>query len=654
MSVLRDTAIFSGFKLTEGVTNATTGRKPLVVEGVFQRADVLNANHRVYPKALWEKVLTNSSLKEALNNRRMFGEVDHPADWRMALARTSHVITDLKMDESGNIIGKAEILPTPTGLVLEAILRAGCEVGISSRGTGSTSSTNEGHEVVGEDYQLETFDFVATPSTPGAYPKMVMETMERAQAMEARIMDSLFKSVTPAKKEEVNEMSLDGYRALEREASELIRIKVKGIDAATRTLVLNKIEETMGKVIKAGEADKTVAVLSESMLKSLEKKRSKLSPVTEEDVLPQETNVPDYSSAAADKLEDDGDDDADDKEADDEKSSKEENRAMKKFNRLFTEDDDMPEFLKKKADKADGKDSDDKDEAEEVSSADSNSPMEDEETAGEVTSDINAEIPNVSAESIDRRVSAFLREEMPDNFKKDDDKDSDDDDDKDEDAASEYSPEKPVNSSDDIVTATESDIRGLMKVLSKNPAKLESFIRGTIKMVNAERKARRVSEAKAIKFGKVAEAVIKRHKKASKVNEAAGPLAAKYKFVCEAVAELQRRYFSLKNKFLISEALIEAGVPSKERAEWVQTLSTLTTREQLVRGIQKVKALYTEEDEKPSDDKKDDEQSDEKSESTKQPKPGAENLSESKDKHDIFITEGAAIFANARSKRGLR
>src|ERR1017187_7901082 len=241
-NVLRESAPITDLKISEGVADYK-GHKPLFVTGIFQRADVLNANNRVYPRKLWERILSDPTLKDALFRRRVYGAVDHPADWKMSLAMTSHVITNLKMEANGDIVGTAEILPTPTGMVLEALFRANCEVGISSRGTGSTSHTNEGHEVVGEDYQLETFDFVAAPSTPGAYPSIVQEAIEKAKAIEE--IEESKPELSPIKVRsfdapittEVKPMSLEKFRAAEREARELIRAEGAG---KTRDLLREK------------------------------------------------------------------------------------------------------------------------------------------------------------------------------------------------------------------------------------------------------------------------------------------------------------------------------------------------------------------------------------------------------------------------------
>ncbi len=145
----------------------------LVLRGEFGRAGVPTENKRVYTGKLWEQQI--SKLKKALKERKVIGECDHPSDGRTSLRRVSHVITDLYLNDDGILIGEAEILPTACGNDLAAMLRAGVPVGVSSRGYGSTIRNDRGEDVVQEDYQLVTFDFVADPADSSAYPQIISE-----------------------------------------------------------------------------------------------------------------------------------------------------------------------------------------------------------------------------------------------------------------------------------------------------------------------------------------------------------------------------------------------------------------------------------------------------------------------------------------------
>lgn len=140
--------------------------------GEFGHAANPTANGRRYRHSIWEGNI--SRLQANLESRKVLGELDHPTDGRTALQRASHVVTGLQL-EGDRVLGEAEILDTAKGRDLKAILSAGVPVGISSRGFGSTKPGRDGIEEVQDDYKLVTFDFVAEPADPSAYPEVVFE-----------------------------------------------------------------------------------------------------------------------------------------------------------------------------------------------------------------------------------------------------------------------------------------------------------------------------------------------------------------------------------------------------------------------------------------------------------------------------------------------
>jgi Kyanoviridae head maturation protease len=151
----------------------------MTVEGVFQRADTKNANNRVYPAKLWNKLMTDEELNERIVTRSMFGELDHPAGGATSGVRVSHIVTEHRLLPSGEVRGKIDILDTPSGRIAETLFRAGARLGVSSRGDGSVERKGDTSEVQ-EDFRLETYDLVLKPSTPGAYPQIV-ESEEAAK-----------------------------------------------------------------------------------------------------------------------------------------------------------------------------------------------------------------------------------------------------------------------------------------------------------------------------------------------------------------------------------------------------------------------------------------------------------------------------------------
>ena len=106
------------------------------------------------------------------------GELDHPDDSVINLKNASHLVTKMWW-KGDDVMGKIEVLDTPSGNVLKALLNSGVKLGISSRGLGSVSESN-GVTMVEDDFQLICFDIVSEPSTPGAYINPTMSDTKSA------------------------------------------------------------------------------------------------------------------------------------------------------------------------------------------------------------------------------------------------------------------------------------------------------------------------------------------------------------------------------------------------------------------------------------------------------------------------------------------
>jgi hypothetical protein len=166
-SLLIEYSIFTpkSTKLTEGIK----GTRNLLVEGVVQRADSKNQNGRVYPKQILENEVEKYIATSIAENRAL-GELDHPESTVINLKNVSHNIKSLWWD-GDDLMGKIEVLPTPSGNILRELFANNITVGISSRGMGSVQPLGEGTVEVQDDFELLCWDFVSTPSTQGAFMK---------------------------------------------------------------------------------------------------------------------------------------------------------------------------------------------------------------------------------------------------------------------------------------------------------------------------------------------------------------------------------------------------------------------------------------------------------------------------------------------------
>ena len=149
--------------LTENV-NKDNGN--VLVEGILATAEVKNGNGRYYSKDLWQREM--DKYNELIQQRRSMGELDHPESTVVNLKNVSHIINEYWWDGL-QVMGKIEILPTPSGNILKELIKNGCTVGVSSRGMGSLEENRQGVMEVQDDFELLCWDFVSTPSNPGSY-----------------------------------------------------------------------------------------------------------------------------------------------------------------------------------------------------------------------------------------------------------------------------------------------------------------------------------------------------------------------------------------------------------------------------------------------------------------------------------------------------
>lgn len=179
MYIKKDRLIKEGFE--DGEWNVPY---PFVVDAVFQKYDVKNANGRIYPERVLKKQV--ELYQEKIDERRALGELNHPAESTIDLDRIAMNIVELHW-EGRTLVGKLEIntsygfrkygVVTTRGDQMANLLINGFKIGVSSRGVGSVEQ-KLGQNVVGDDFELICWDVVSDPSTPNAYIGKQEELMQ--------------------------------------------------------------------------------------------------------------------------------------------------------------------------------------------------------------------------------------------------------------------------------------------------------------------------------------------------------------------------------------------------------------------------------------------------------------------------------------------
>lgn len=162
----------------EFLTEGEDGNKKLYIKGIFAQAEVVNRNNRIYPISVLENEI-NRYIKENVTTGSALGELNHPSGPNLNLDRACILIKQLQ--KNGNdFIGKAAVLNTPTGKIVEGLIEGGARLGVSTRALGSLKpySKNEGVNEVQDDLRLLAVDVVGDPSAPNAFINGIMEGTE--------------------------------------------------------------------------------------------------------------------------------------------------------------------------------------------------------------------------------------------------------------------------------------------------------------------------------------------------------------------------------------------------------------------------------------------------------------------------------------------
>lgn len=156
---------------------AEDGAKSYYIEGVWLQSNLKNRNGRSYPKEILSKEVSRYN-EQYIKDNRAVGELGHPEGPTINQDRISHKILSITED-GDNFIGRAKIINTPMGKIVQEFIKEGIKFGVSSRGLGSLKENRSGTMEVQDDFYLVTAgDIVSDPSAPDAFVNGIMEGVE--------------------------------------------------------------------------------------------------------------------------------------------------------------------------------------------------------------------------------------------------------------------------------------------------------------------------------------------------------------------------------------------------------------------------------------------------------------------------------------------
>lgn len=232
-------------------------------------------NGRLYSEELWDRTFEDPIMKEKISNRCLFGELGHPADRQeidmekicICLAETP------KKGDNGKIYGVFDILDTPNGRILKTLCDYGCNIGVSSRGSGDVTEDFDGTEKVEpESYECECWDAVLLPAVKSARPKYVTESLQTQKSLRVALNEEVEKSSEEDKKvmkQTLNELAID-YSA--EQGDENNPEKVEHIDVVQGDAQLaaedngaETIHELQEALAREVELEKQIKILQERL-----------------------------------------------------------------------------------------------------------------------------------------------------------------------------------------------------------------------------------------------------------------------------------------------------------------------------------------------------------------------------------------------------
>ena len=158
---------------------------PFIVDAVFQKFGIENANGRIYPEHILKREV--EKYQRMIQERRAIGELNHPAESVIDLSRVAMNIVELHW-EGHTLVGKLEILVSEAfrryGIICcqadmaAHLLLRNIKIGVSSRGLG-TVTQKMGVLYVADDYEIVCWDVVSDPSTPGAFISSNREDLQQ-------------------------------------------------------------------------------------------------------------------------------------------------------------------------------------------------------------------------------------------------------------------------------------------------------------------------------------------------------------------------------------------------------------------------------------------------------------------------------------------
>lgn len=191
------------------------GDNYLRARAIWQRADFINTNKRLYPRNVLEKEIKR--LETDIKAGQVLGMSHHPPDALGETKDVSHVWESISIDKDGTCRGTLAVIPTEDGRNIIEMIKAGVKIPLSSRGVGTLTRKEKKvdgkvieYNEVNDDFKIiSPGDFVMSPSVEGAGLTEIMEQGQKQRYVLTESDKSVLKSFD--EKEDKETMTLKEF-----------------------------------------------------------------------------------------------------------------------------------------------------------------------------------------------------------------------------------------------------------------------------------------------------------------------------------------------------------------------------------------------------------------------------------------------------------
>lgn len=213
MTTKRTLLVETNYSDIQTLAESVDTGKSWYITGPFAQHSVVNRNRRIYPKQVMHESI-DLYRTNYLSRNQAVGELEHPPTSKISPERIAIKIEE--MTEDGNsFIGRAKVLNTPCGIVVQNLLEGGVQIGVSTRADGQVIKNSSGIMEVQQGLVMSAIDVVFAPSGPDCFVQGLMEGAEYiwdTMNEDVQYVESIKNDILKASSRNLQEAKVEAFR----------------------------------------------------------------------------------------------------------------------------------------------------------------------------------------------------------------------------------------------------------------------------------------------------------------------------------------------------------------------------------------------------------------------------------------------------------